>query len=146
MSQFVVHATGLEFRTSGLRARGRRSCSVLRASAEGYGGHLTPPLQVNSHFSTTLTASTYERRAKKAKGEGGMRSSASRRFPNKEEMLSYPNYASPALFQFTTTKLLTAEEGMPAPVWGTFCGVSNGLWVGTAAAYNPSTGEHGRVW
>lgn len=29
---------------------------------------------------------------------------------------------------------------MPAPLWGTFCGVSNGLWVGTSAAYNPYTG------
>ena len=29
---------------------------------------------------------------------------------------------------------------MPAPLWPTFCGVSNGLWVGTAAAYSPYSG------
>lgn len=31
---------------------------------------------------------------------------------------------------------------MPAPIWDTFCGVSNGLWIGTAAAYNPYTGDY----
>ena len=31
-------------------------------------------------------------------------------------------------------------ERMPAPLWGTFCGVTNGLWCGITAAYSPFTG------
>ena len=42
--------------------------------------------------------------------------------------------------QVITLKELTGEERMPAPLWGTFCGVSNGMWIGTFAAYNPYTG------
>ena len=35
---------------------------------------------------------------------------------------------------------LAASERMPEPLWGTFCGVSNGLWCGITAAYSPFSG------
>ncbi|GAB4813209.1 hypothetical protein N2152v2_000255 [Parachlorella kessleri] len=49
-------------------------------------------------------------------------------------------YLTPPL-QVTKLEALTGEERMPAPLWSTFCGTSNGLWVGTTAAYNPYTGD-----
>lgn len=35
---------------------------------------------------------------------------------------------------------LAVSERMPPPIWGTFCGVSNGLWCGITEAYSPFTG------
>jgi hypothetical protein len=38
------------------------------------------------------------------------------------------------------TEALAAPEAAPAPLWGTWAGTLSGLWVGTVAAYAPSTG------
>jgi len=37
--------------------------------------------------------------------------------------------------------ITTASEPMPAPLWSTFNGVSNGMWCGKVGAYNPQTGK-----
>lgn len=42
---------------------------------------------------------------------------------------------------FEVDEALTAPEPMPSPLWSTFCGLSNGLWVGTVGAYNPWSGK-----
>lgn len=39
-----------------------------------------------------------------------------------------------------TTEILAKDEVAPAPLWGSFCGAMQGMWVGTVGAFQPSTG------
>lgn len=42
---------------------------------------------------------------------------------------------------FSPQSIATASEAMPAPLWSTFNGVTNGMWCGKVGAYNPQTGK-----
>lgn len=51
-----------------------------------------------------------------------------------------PEYLTEPLLN-EVTEHLTGVEPVPPPIWGTWCGTIQGLWVGTTGAYNPTTGK-----
>ena len=44
------------------------------------------------------------------------------------------------LMQVKVSDKLSGPDRTGAPVWGSFCGVSNGAWQGKVAAFAPRTG------
>lgn len=65
-------------------------------------------------------------------GTPGRRKSAAR---------TTPRASITAPVQVASDKKLTGQQASPAPFWSTFCGCTNGVWVGQISAFSPATGE-----
>lgn len=88
--------------------------------------------KIGGRKGVVVDASSSKRRQKN-RGESPKNKTTTQKRTSNKEYLTMP-------LLIETTEILAVDESAPAPIWGSFCGAIQGLWVGNVGAFQPSTG------